>query len=78
MMKRPSKPPPPRPTISSRLALSMDEAAELFGLSRDSFVRHIAPQIRMLRIGRSVRVPVRELERFVELHSEALLPEDVP
>jgi hypothetical protein len=35
-------------------------------MSRDSFDRYVKPEIRLVRRGRLVLVPVRELERWVE------------
>jgi hypothetical protein len=35
-----------------RLALSMQEAAEALGVSRDSFERHIIAELHLVRIGR--------------------------
>jgi excisionase family DNA binding protein len=49
-----------------RLALSSDEAAETLGISRDSFDRHVKPELRIVRRGRLVLVPVVELERWLE------------
>lgn len=49
-----------------RLALSVEEAAEALGVSRDSFERHVMAELRLVRIGRRLLVPTRELERWVE------------
>ena len=45
------------------LALSMDEAAEALSVSRDFLDEHIRHELRVVRRGRKVLVPVRELER---------------
>lgn len=49
-----------------RLALSMGEAAEALSVSRDFFDQHIRHELRVVRRGRKVLVPVRELERWLE------------
>jgi excisionase family DNA binding protein len=49
-----------------RLALSIDEAARVLSLSRDSFERHVMGEIRVLRVGRRLLVPVRELEKWID------------
>jgi excisionase family DNA binding protein len=50
----------------SALALSLDEAAKAIGISRDSLERHVLHELRVVRVGRRVVVPVRELERYLE------------
>jgi len=49
-----------------RIALTSDEAAAALGMSRDSFDRHVLPELRIVRRFRLRLVPVRELERWVE------------
>lgn len=53
------------------LALSVDEAAEALSVSRDFFDEHIRHELRVVRRGRKILVPVRELERWLE-HTAAL------
>ena len=48
------------------LVLSIDEAADALAISRDSFERHVMPDLRLVRIGRRLLVPVHELERWIE------------
>ena len=48
-----------------RLALSPEEAAAAIGTSRDFFDLHVLPELRVVRRGRKVLVPVRELERWL-------------
>jgi excisionase family DNA binding protein len=55
-----------RVTDGSRLALSVEEAAEAIGVSRDSFERHVMAELHLLRIGRRLLVPTRELERWID------------
>jgi excisionase family DNA binding protein len=50
----------------SRLALTPQEAAQALGLSRDTFERHVLPELRVARAGRRLVVPVRELERWLD------------
>jgi excisionase family DNA binding protein len=50
----------------TRLTLSPVEAAEALGVSRDFFDEHVRDELRLVRRGRLVLVPVRELERWVE------------
>ena len=57
----------------SRLTLTPQEAAESLGVSRDFFDEHVKPDLRVVRRGRLVLVPVRELERWVEENSAAVL-----
>jgi len=49
-----------------RLALSPDEAASSLSMSRDSFDRYVKPELRLVRRGRLVLIPVSELERWIE------------
>ena len=54
-----------------RLALTVDEAADTINVSRDTFERHIMPELCLVRIGRLVRVPRSELERWLTEHAMA-------
>lgn len=49
-----------------RLALTREEAAAALGMSLDSFERHIQPTLRLVRLGRMVLVPVREIDRWLD------------
>ena len=55
------------------LAVNIETAAELLGVSRDSFDRHIRSELRIVRRGRLLLVPVRELERWLEANSARVL-----
>jgi excisionase family DNA binding protein len=59
-------PPVAARSISSRLALSPIESASALGVSRDYFDEHVLPELRVVRRGRKVLIPVRELERWLE------------
>lgn len=56
-----------------RLALSPAEAADSFGVSRDFFDEHIAPELPWMRKGRLKRVALKELERWLESASSLTL-----
>jgi excisionase family DNA binding protein len=51
---------------SPRLALTPEEAAAALSMSRDTFDRYVRDELRLVRVGRKVLVPVRELERWLE------------
>jgi excisionase family DNA binding protein len=51
---------------AARLVLSIEEAAGALSISRDSFERHVMAELRLVRIGRRLLVPVDELERWIE------------
>jgi excisionase family DNA binding protein len=55
-----------RVTPPARKALSPAEAATSLGVSRDFFDEHVKPELRLIRRGRLVLVPVRELDAWVE------------
>ena len=53
-------------TSPLRLGLTLDEAASAVGVSRDTFDRHIRHELRIVRRGRCLIVPVAEIERWLE------------
>lgn len=57
-----------------RLALTKVQAAEALGMSVDSFERHVQDELRLVRRGRLVLVPVRELERWLDEEADRVLP----
>jgi excisionase family DNA binding protein len=57
-------------TAVPRIAMSKQEAASALGVSIDFFDEHIAPDLRMVRVGRRRLVPIAELERWLDLHAE--------
>lgn len=59
-----------------RIALTRAEAAAALGMSVDSFERYAQPDLRLIRRGRLVLVPVAELERWAE-RNDALTLEGV-
>lgn len=56
-----------------RLALSIDEAADALSVSRDFFDQHIRHELRLVRRGRKILVPVQELERWLEQNAALTL-----
>ena len=55
------------------MALSPVEAAAALGVSRDYLDEHIIPTLRVVRLGRRVLIPIRELERWLDAHAARLL-----
>ena len=49
----------------NRLALTRAEAADALGISVDHFERHIQPDLRLIRSGRLVLVPLADLEKWI-------------
>ena len=60
-----------------RLALGIDEAAAAVGLSRDGLERYVLGELRVVRVGRRIVVPVRELERWLERRASVPLESDL-
>jgi excisionase family DNA binding protein len=50
----------------ARLLLTRQEAAASLGVSVDFFEEHVQGDLRLVRRGRLVLVPVKELERWVD------------
>ena len=55
-----------------RLALSKPEAAAAIGVGPDYFEEHVAPALRIVRVGRRKLVPITELERWLSEHAESV------
>jgi hypothetical protein len=53
-------------TSPPRLGLTLDEAAAAVGVSRDTFDRHSRDELRIVRRGRCLIVPVAEIERWLD------------
>jgi excisionase family DNA binding protein len=51
-----------------RLALTVDEAAQSLGISRDHFERHVMTHLRVVRSGRRRLIRISELERWLDEH----------
>jgi excisionase family DNA binding protein len=56
-----------------RLAVTLDEAAQMLGVSRDFLDEHVRHELRVIRRGRLRLVAVVELERWVERSSALAL-----
>jgi hypothetical protein len=56
-----------------RLAVRMEEAAACLGISDDHFRAHVAPHLRIVRLGRAKLVALTELQRFLDDHGERVL-----
>lgn len=61
------------PRMVPRLTLSPEEAAQALGVSRRFFYDHVLPELRVVRRGRKVLIPLRELERWAEQSAELTL-----
>lgn len=55
-----------------RIAVSVDEAAQLIGISTPPFREHVLPHLRTVRIGRRVLIPVRDLDHWVDANAVLL------
>jgi excisionase family DNA binding protein len=49
-----------------RLAVELTEAAAALGVSKKFFDEHVRPELRLVRRGRKVLVPLAELQRWLE------------
>lgn len=49
----------------NRMTLTRAEAADALGISVDHFERHIQPDLRLIRSGRLVLVPIKDLEAWI-------------
>lgn len=71
-IESPAKPRPhrngsnPRQALGPRLAVSPDEAAAILGVSRDYFDEHVIGELRVVRRGRRILVPLTEIERWLD------------
>jgi excisionase family DNA binding protein len=55
------------------IALTPPEAAAAIGVGEDFFSEHVRPEMRLVRRGRKVLVPVDELERWVRENAARVL-----
>jgi hypothetical protein len=53
-------------TPAPRLALNQQEAAQALGVSVNTFVRRIRPELKRVYLGRRCFYPVRELQRWLD------------
>lgn len=57
----------------ARLTLRRDEAAQSLGISLRTFERYVQPELKLVRMGRTRLVPIKELDRWVERNAYRLL-----
>jgi excisionase family DNA binding protein len=60
-----------------RFVLSVEDAAAALSISRDTFERYVIAELRLIRLGRRLLVPVPELERWVDEHAGTPLIADL-
>jgi len=65
------------PASIPRIALTPSEAAAAIGVGPDFFDENVAPHLRLIRRGRKLLVPVRELEQWVIENSEEPMMEQL-
>ncbi len=58
--------------LPGRLAVGPAEAARALGVSTTYFTENVAPDLRIVRRGRRVIVPVSELARWLDANGEAV------
>jgi hypothetical protein len=63
--------------VATKLLVSRSEAADMLGVSIDTFERRVMPDLRVTRIGARVLVPVASLERWIERNSARPLSADL-
>lgn len=59
--------------VVPRFALTKAEAAGSIGVSIDYFEKHVMPDLKVIRKGRKVLIPVTELQRWVSENSALTL-----
>jgi hypothetical protein len=59
------------------VALSVDEAAAALPVSSHSLERYVLPELRVVRVGRRIVIPLRELERYAEEHASRSLNDEL-
>jgi hypothetical protein len=57
-----------------RVTCTPAEAAVALGVSRDFFDEHVKPELRVIRRGRLLLVPIGELERWADDSAARVLP----
>ena len=61
-----------RPSVPPIL-LSPERAAAALDVTKDTFDRHVRPELRCVRVGALTLFPVVELERWAERNASAIL-----
>jgi hypothetical protein len=73
---KPGAPNAARASSAAPLLLRKPAAAEVMAMSVDSFERYVQPEIRVVRRGALVLVPVIELERWIEREAARTLGDE--
>jgi excisionase family DNA binding protein len=60
------------PTVP-RLALSKSEAADALGVSVDFLEEHVLHELKIVRRGRSRLIPLKELQRWIDINAHRTL-----
>ncbi|MFN8164503.1 MAG: hypothetical protein U0R26_11900 [Solirubrobacterales bacterium] len=60
-----------------RIALTPPEAAAALGCGETYFTEQVRPELRLIRRGRKVLVPVAELERWVQANAGRPIAEQI-
>ena len=60
----------PQKRSAPALALSVEQACDALGVSWDTWKAHIAPDMRIVRVGRRKLIAVSELHRWLDDHGE--------
>ena len=58
------------------LALNVQDACAALGISWRTWADHVQPEIKLVRFGTAKRVPVSELQRYLDEHAELVLEEE--
>jgi len=58
------------------VAVNRETAAQMVGMSVDSFELYVQPHVRLVRQGRLRLVPVAELQRWVEANAKLTIARD--
>ena len=67
---RPAGALPAKKRSAPALALGVEQACDALGVSWDTWKEHIAPDVRIVRIGRRKLIAVSELQRWLDDHGE--------
>lgn len=67
----------PAPNQQRPLAVNPREAATLLGVSHAHFRRHVLAELRIVRSGQRILIPVCELEAWLDRESSPVLPEEL-
>lgn len=59
-------------TAPAPILVSREQAAEMLAMSLRGFNRHVAPHLRVVRVGQRKLYPVAELERWATANARAV------